>query len=129
MGTANGSRGMAVTITYWTTTIIFCLGMGAGGFFDITVNEQVREGLGKLGYPAYLGYILGFWKLAGVAALLAPGTPRVKEWAYAGFVFNLTGASASHAFVGDPLAMVIVPLIGVALGGVSYCTRPPERSL
>lgn len=122
-------RGLAITLAYWITTILFCLLMTMSGYFNITVHEMAKEGLGKLGYPAYLGYILGFWKLGGVAALLAPGTPRLKEWAYAGFVFNLTGASASHFFSGDGLGEVIGPLVPIVLLAASYATRPAERSL
>ena len=117
------------TLAYWTTTVLFCLAMGAGGVFDLTLAPQVIEGLQKLGYPAYLGYILGFWKVCGVIVLILPGLPLVKEWAYAGFVFNLTGASASHFFSHDTPDKIATPLVILAIGIVSYVTRGGCRSL
>ena len=65
----------------------------------------------------------------GVAALLAPGLPLLKEWAYAGFTFNLVGATASHVFGGDPISETIRPAIILALGAASYHWRPASRRL
>lgn len=70
--------------------------MVAGGFADLTQNPTIMASMSKLGYPDYLATLLGFWKIAGVIAILIPGFGLVKEWAYAGFFFDLTGASASH---------------------------------
>ncbi len=81
------------------------------------------EGLAHLGYPAYFATILGAWKLAGVAAILAPGLPRVKEWAYAGFSFALTGAALSHVAAGDPLGNVVAPLVPLGLMLASWVLR------
>ena len=68
--------------------------------------EEQREAMAELGYPVYLMTILGVAKLLGVLALLLPGTPLLKEWAYAGFTFDLLGASVSHAFVGHSIAQI-----------------------
>lgn len=82
-----------------------------------------------LGYPGYFARILGAWKLLGVIALLAPGLGRVKEWAYAGFVFNLTGATLSHLAVGDSILEAIPPLALLGLAAASYVLRPSDRTI
>ena len=117
----------AKSIGYWITVGLFCAAMGFGGFADLTQNPAIMEGMRKLGYPDYVASILGFWKLAGVAALLLPDWGLVKEWAYAGFFFDLTGASASHAFAKDPLPEVMIPLIMLAIGMASWYLRPASR--
>jgi hypothetical protein len=85
--------------------------------------------LANLGYPAYVATILGVWKAAAVVTLLAPGLPRVKEWAYAGIVFDLTGGFASHLFNHDPLPKPIVPLFFLSIALTSYLLRPASRRL
>ena len=91
--------------------------------------EVQREAIEALGYPVYLMTILGVAKLLGVIALLAPRLPVLKEWAYAGFAFDMLGASASHAFVGDPIPSVTIPLVVMTVGSVSYVLRPDSRRL
>ncbi len=82
-----------------------------------------------LGYPAYFVIILGVWKVLGGIAVLVPGVPRLKEWAYAGMFFDLTGAAASHAAVGDPAAKIATPLILVVIVAASWALRPESRKL
>jgi hypothetical protein len=82
-----------------------------------------------LGYPIYLMTILGAAKVLGVIALLIPGQPILKEWAYAGFTFDMLGASASHAFAEDTLPSIVIPLAILALGAVSYLLRPDSRRI
>jgi hypothetical protein len=81
-----------------------------------------------LGYPPYLLIILGGWKLLSAPALLAPGLPRLKEWAYAGIFFDLTGAAASHAFSGDPTGKVATPLVLLLTAATSWALRPASRA-
>ena len=81
---------------------------------------EILAGLEHLGYPAYLAKILGTWKLLGVVALLAPGFRRLKEWAYAGFFFNLTGATLSHFASGDAVGQAIAPVIILSIGLLSW---------
>ncbi len=83
----------------------------------------------KLGYPDYLMTILGVWKLLGVAAILSPAMPRLKEWAYAGFFFDLSGAVASHLMSGDAVAHAIAPLVIGVLAIASWSLRPASRKL
>lgn len=85
--------------------------------------------MATLGYPEYLMTILGVAKISGVIALLIPGLPLLKEWAYAGFTFDILGASASHAFVGDPVGEILIPLVLLTICIASYCWRPPSRRL
>jgi hypothetical protein len=73
--------------------------------------------------------ILGVAKLAGVGALVLPVPPALKEWAYAGFTFDLLGAAVSHAVVGDPVFSVVKPLAVLAIAAVSYATRPEAQRL
>jgi uncharacterized membrane protein YphA (DoxX/SURF4 family) len=117
------------TIGYWATTGIFCAALGFGGFSSLSGAEEFHQEITGLGYPEYMLTILGVAKLTGVAALLAPGLPRLKEWAYAGFTFDLLGATASHAFAGDPIDATLKPLIVLGLAAVSYALRPGSRRL
>ena len=82
-----------------------------------------------LGYPVYFASILGLWKLLGAIAIVAPGFPRLKEWAYAGFFFDLTSAAVSRAAVGDGVADILAPLGFLALVLASWALRPASRTL
>jgi hypothetical protein len=117
------------TMAYWTATALFCLLFTFAGTAKLLRVEMQREAIEALGYPIYLMTILGVAKLLGVVALVVPGMPLLKEWAYAGFAFDMLGASASHAFVSDPILSVIVPLVVLGLGGISYAFRPESRRL
>ena len=116
-------------IGYWLATGLFCLAMAAGGTMNLLRVEPQQVAMEKLGYPGYLMTILGVAKLLGVIALLLPGLPLLKEWAYAGFTFDLLGASASHAFVGDSVMETLLPLIILGIAAVSYFLRPTSRRL
>jgi hypothetical protein len=116
-------------ITYWITTGLLGLMFAFGAFADLSRGPQVIEGMSHLGYPAYFATILGAWKALGAIALVAPRLPLVKEWAYAGMFFDLSGASLSHASSGDPLAKVIIPLVLIALLVASWALRPQSRRL
>ena len=115
------------TVTYWVTTGLLAFVFAFGGFGDLARIPQVLEGMNHLGYPVYFATLLGAWKALGAAAVLAPRLPLVKEWAYAGLFFDLTGAAVSHASVGDEASKVIVPLVLVALLVTSWATRPNSR--
>ena len=116
-------------LVYWLTTGLFCAVLGFSGFAHFSHLEPMVEAMTHLGYPLYFMTILGSAKLLGVVTLLAPGRPLLKEWAYAGFAFNLLGATASHAFTGDPLSETIRPALVLALGAASYLLRPVVRRL
>ncbi|MBC8066954.1 MAG: DoxX family protein, partial [Deltaproteobacteria bacterium] len=113
-------------IAYVVTTALFALAMLGSAFADLTHPAQITEGFARLGLPLYLATMLGVWKLLGVAAIAAPGLPRLKEWAYAGFFFELSGAVVMHAIFGEP---VFVPLALALLGMASWALRPNTRML
>jgi MFS family permease len=119
--------GRGRVIAYWVCTGLFCAAMAAGGVQDILHTQNVVELFTQLRYPLYLATILGVCKLAGALALVAPKLPRLKEWAYAGFTFDLLGAAASAAVVGGMIGRIIFPLAFFALLIPSYLLRPVER--
>jgi heme/copper-type cytochrome/quinol oxidase subunit 1 len=123
----------AKSIAYWTTTILVALPIGSGGIAQMAQFHANPHGVVPvLGYPTYFFAILGFWKLLGAIAILAPRFPRLKEWAYAGIFFDLTGAAASCAAVGGYGAYgfhVIAPLIITGLTVASWALRPQTRTL
>ncbi len=96
---------------------------------DVLRAPPVVQTIVALGYPAYLASILGVWKLLGAAAIAAPALPRLKEWAYAGVLFDLSGAALSHGLSGDPASKVAVPLVLLAIAAVSWALRPATRRL
>lgn len=119
----------AKKIGYWVSLVLFSLAMGFGGVADLMKNPEIMDSLKKLGYPEYLAMILGFWKIAGVVAILLPRLSLVKEWAYAGFFFDLSGASISHVMIQDELAKAVIPMVILAIGGCSWWLRPASRRL
>ncbi len=116
-------------IGYWVATGLVAFAFLAGGLTDLSHSPQVTEAIGKLGYPAYFLTILGVWKVLGAAAILAPRTPRLKEWAYAGIAFDLTGAAASHLASGDPTGKIVTPLVIFGIAVASWALRPASRTL
>lgn len=117
------------TIGYWVTTGLVAFSMGAGGLMDLARGPEMVASMAALGYPAYFLLILGTWKVLAVPALLAPKLPRLKEWAYAGIAFDLTGAALSHAAAGDAAGKIITPLVILGLAAASWALRPGARKL
>jgi DoxX-like protein len=124
-----GGRYWARTIGYWILTVIIANEMAAGSMWDLKQIEYVRGVFTHLGYPFYLLFILGAWKLPCSVVLLVPRFPRLKEWAYAGAFFNYSGAAASHFFVGDGPNKWAAPLVLGILTLAGYALRPKERRL
>jgi uncharacterized membrane protein YphA (DoxX/SURF4 family) len=114
---------------YWGLTALVALAFGAGGVVDLLHGPAVMAGMTHLGYPVYVATLLGVWKVLGAVAVLVPGFPRVKEWAYAGMFFDLTGAAFSHASSGDAASFVLTPIVLLALVIGSYLLRPEQRRL
>jgi len=114
-------------IAYWTTTILIAFFIGSGGGAQIAQYLGNRHGVVPvLGYPIYFT-ILGFWKVLGAIAILVPRYPRLKEWAYAGIFFDLTGAVASVVAVGVYGAYafhILAPLILTGITVASWALRP-----
>jgi len=116
-------------IAYWATTVLFCAVVGFSGASHFMHAENMVEAMIGLGYPLYFMTIIGLAKMAGVVAVLIPGSPLLKEWAYAGITFNLIGASASHAFSGDGFSHAVRPAAILAICLLSYLLRPSSRRL
>jgi len=116
-------------IAYWITTGLTAFVFLSGGAGELARPAPLMAGMAHLGYPAYFVTILGVWKILGGIVILAPRLPRVKEWAYAGMLFDLTGATASHASVGDPVAKIVTPLIILGIVMASWALRPESRRL
>ncbi|HWZ92418.1 MAG TPA: DoxX family protein [Polyangiaceae bacterium] len=115
-------------IGYWVTTGLFAAAFLASGVAEVSAAPAVVQVMRALGYPLYFLTILGVWKILGAAALLAPGLPRLKEWAYAGIFFDLTGAAFSHASSGDPAGKVVMPVVFLLLAAASWALRPAARA-
>jgi uncharacterized membrane protein YphA (DoxX/SURF4 family) len=116
-------------IIYWIATIWLSLGLASGGVFQLMKMEDAVKSFAHLGYPAYLLTILGIWKLLGVVAILIPKFPLVKEWAYAGMFFVITGAMISHIVMGDKFAEIFPSVLTMVLVIVSWYFRPADRKL
>jgi hypothetical protein len=114
---------------YWTTTALIALAFLSGGVVYLGRAGFALAGIAELGYPTYFVTILGAWKLLGGFAILAPRLPRLKEWAYAGIAFDLTGATFSHVAMGHPAAKAIVPLVLLGIAAASWTLRPASRIL
>nr|WP_321357893.1 DoxX family protein [uncultured Draconibacterium sp.] len=108
-------------ITYWTSTIILSLLFLMNIFMYFTRDPKIVAGIDALGYPLYLLDILGVAKIIGIIILLVPKFPRLKEWAYAGFVIDLIGAIWSHIAIGDTSSVSFI-LMFVMILAVSYVT-------
>lgn len=120
-------------IVYWITTILVAFPIGSGGVAQVARVQGTVDGFVHiLGYPLYFVTILGVWKVLGAIAILVPRFPRLKEWAYAGIFFDLTGAAASSAGVGVYGAYafhLLAPLILAGLTVVSWALRPQSRTI
>jgi len=122
-------KARAKAIAYWASTMTIVFAMFSGGVAELMHRPETINGMKELGYPVYFIMIIGFWKLLGSAALVAPGLPRVKEWAYAGIFFNMTGAAVSHVVNHSAGWHVGVTLSLAAITIVSWALRPASRTL
>jgi hypothetical protein len=127
-------------IAYWLTTAVLVFAVGSGGVGELGHQWGTLETADVLGYPVYVLTILGLWKVLGALALLVPRFAGLREWAYAGIFFNMSGAAASHVFSSDfgpyafhvvvPTALAILALVSRALTPqtASSAVRPPAAT-
>jgi uncharacterized membrane protein YphA (DoxX/SURF4 family) len=116
-------------IIYWVSTLWLALGLTSTGIVQlIKIDEEVDQ-MTRLGYPGYMLTILGTWKLLGVVAVLAPRFPLIKEWAYAGIFFNMSGAVVSHLVSRSDPKDLFGPILLIVLTVVSWYFRPPDRKI
>ena len=121
--------GKARKIIYWVVTIWMSLGMLSGGIAQLLQVKSTVEGVIHLGYPAYFLTIIGTWKILGVVAVLVPKFARLKEWAYAGFFFVMSGAVFSHLACGDNVQEFFGPVLFLILIVLSWYLRPVGRKM
>lgn len=114
-------------IIYWIATIWLALGMLSSGIVQLIKLKEEADMMTQLGYPLYFLTILGSWKVLGVITVLIPKFPLLKEWAYAGFFFTMSGAVFSHLAVGDSAKEFFGPILLLILTLVSWYFRPDHR--
>lgn len=117
-------------IIYWVATALLALGMLGSGLQQIFRTKQMVDLITPLGYPLYFLSIIGVWKILGVIAILIPRFKLLKEWAYAGFFFTMTGALVSHLAIGDTgLKEIIGPIMQTVFIILSWYFRPDDRKV
>ncbi len=116
-------------IIYWIATLWLALGMLSSGIVQLLNLQTEGDFITGLGYPVYFLTLLGIWKILGVVALLVPGLPLLKEWAYAGFFFVMSGAVFSHLVSGAPVNELFPALLLLILVVVSWYFRPADRKI
>ena len=116
-------------MVYWATTALTALLFAVSGALLLLKNPHFALEMQRLGYPDYFLVVLGGMKILGVVVILAPGLRRLKEWAYAGLIFDVIGAVCSRAAMGDGALALIPPLLIGALALVSWRLRPDSRRL
>lgn len=128
METSNRSE-KRTKIIYWIFTLWMALGMVSTAIVQLMKNKDELANFTNLGYPAYLMTIIGVWKLLGVIAILIPKQLLLKEWAYAGFFFVMSGAVISHLIVGDTAGRTFPAVLLLALVIISWYFRPADRKI
>ncbi len=126
---ANSTKLNKIGIIYWTATLFLSIGMVAGGTQQMLQIVGYSEIVTNLGYPLYLLSIIGVWKILGVIAILIPKLPLLKEWAYAGFFFVMSGAFISHLAVGQPFVEAVPALVLLVVTVLSWYFRPANRKI
>lgn len=122
-------------VAYWVTTAWVALSTLGGGVAHVFRVQESVDDFVRLGYPLHFVTLLGIWKILGALVLLAPKSPRLKEWAYAGITIDLTGAAFAWSVTGEGDANlgntghIVVPLAGLALALISWALRPDSRKL
>jgi len=114
-------------IIYWIATLWLALGMTSTGIVQLIPMKEEAEMIQRLGYPLYLLTLLGVWKLLGVIAILIPKFGLLKEWAYAGFFFAMSGAVVSHLAVKEDASTLFGPILLIVLTVISWYFRPENR--
>jgi VIT1/CCC1 family predicted Fe2+/Mn2+ transporter len=114
-------------IIYWIFTLWMALGMVSTAVVQLLKNKDEIENFTSLGYPIYLMTIIGVWKILGVFAVLIPKYPLLKEWAYAGFFFVMSGAVISHIASDHNLSKILPALLLLVLTIISWYFRPADR--
>ena len=116
-------------IVFWIATALMAFGMLGSGFAQIFHARDMVDLITHVGYPLYFMYILGTWKVLGVIVILIPGFKLLKEWAYAGLFFAMTGALFSHILNGDGIRELLGPFFQTVFIILSWYFRPVSRKI
>lgn len=127
--TARNNSSRTRRIAFWATTLIIVFELVAGSVWNLVPIEWVEIQLEHLGYPHFFAYLLGVWQVGAAVAIIAPGFPLIKEWAYAGAFLLWSGGVVSHLAVGDGVQSWSAPLMFAILAVASWMLRPADRRL
>lgn len=116
-------------IIYWIATLWLSLGMASTEIVQLLKVDSEITFILNMGYPIYFLTILGLWKILGVVAVLIPKFPLIKEWAYAGFFFIMSGAIFSHFALHHTIKEIAPPLLLLVLTIISWFFRPESRKI
>lgn len=116
-------------IWYWIITALLSFCIFSGGLFQAMLLPGVIQGFKPLGYPTYFISLIGIWKMLGIIAILIPGFKLLKEWAYAGIFFTMTGAVISHIASHDVSAQIAAPIVLAIFTVLSWYLRPANRKI
>lgn len=116
-------------IIYWITTLWLALGMVSTGIVQLIKSKDEVDLMAHLGFPLYILPLIGILKILGVIAVLFPKSPLLKEWAYSGFLFVMTGAVYSHIVMGDGVNEFFGPILLIVLTIVSWYFRPFDKKM
>src|ERR1700679_3643176 len=116
-------------IWYWIITVILSFCIFSGGLAQTLQLKEVVQGFKPLGYPTYFISLIGIWKMLGIIAILVPGFKLLKEWAYAGLFFTMTGAVISHIASNDIKPQIIAPIVFSIFIVLSWYLRPADRKI
>jgi len=114
---------------YWIITAVLSFCIFSGGLAQTVQVKEVIDGFKPLGYPVYFISLIGIWKMLGVIAILIPGFKLLKEWAYAGIFFVMSGAVISHIASGDVSVKIISPVLLAVFTVLSWYLRPANRKI
>lgn len=114
---------------YWIITAVLSFCIFSGGLAQALQVKGVVQGFKPLGYPYYFISIIGVWKVLGIIAILIPGFKLLKEWAYAGIFFTMTGAVMSHIASSDVSGQIIAPIVLAIFTVLSWYLRPADRKI
>jgi hypothetical protein len=114
---------------YWIITVLLSFCIFFGGLAQALQLKEVLQGFKPLGYPTYFISLIGIWKMLGVIAILVPKFPLLKEWAYAGIFFTMSGAVISHIASDDIKVQIISPIVLAIFTVLSWYLRPASRKL
>jgi hypothetical protein len=117
------------TLWYWIFTIILSFCIFSGGLAQAMQVKGVVQGFKPLGYPIYFISLIGVWKMLGIIAILIPGFKLLKEWAYAGIFFVMSGAVVSHIASNDVSVQIIAPFVLAIFTVLSWYLRPADRKI